>query len=138
MKRKLISNLLLVLASVSVFCAARTQYQAGKIVDVEQKTHTRVLYYLVNTPVEREEPYYEISVQIKDMVYTGEYSPRHGADSPPDGTSVEARIEKHFIYIKRPGGEVLRLAISQHIPVQTLMDSSDNQSSKAPDAKPQQ
>ncbi len=32
-----------------------------KIITVEKKFHERVLYYLVNTPVTQDDPYYELS-----------------------------------------------------------------------------
>jgi len=121
--------------------ASGPKYEPGKIVDVEQKTRTRVLYYIVNTPVEKEEPYYEVSVQVKDVIYTGEYSARHAADSQPDdwttGASIQALVAKHYVYIKRPFGEDLRLLITKHEVVRTSTPEPSAGSSKAPDAKPQ-
>ena len=55
---------------------ARKQYVDGTIIEkVQQKTTTRVLYYQVDTPITRDDPYYEISVQIKDKVYFGRHIP---------------------------------------------------------------
>ncbi len=51
---------------------------------VEKKSHERVLYYLVNTPVTQDDPYYEISLQQGTWLYLAEYTPRHAADSLPD------------------------------------------------------
>ncbi len=121
MRRVICVGAFLLVTFLPGLCATRpNNYQAAKIVNVEQKTRSRVLYYLVNTPVEKEEPYFEISVQVKDTVYTGEYSTRHAADSPPaewlPGTEVEARVEKHFIFIKREYGEDLRLITTEHRP----------------------
>jgi hypothetical protein len=140
MKRNYILFLLLGLAALPAFCALRARYETGKIVAVEQKTRTRVLYYLVNTAVEKEEPYYEISVQVGDMIYTGEYSPRHATDSPPDdwtpGASVEAKIDKHYVFIKRPYEDDLRLLTSRHVPAPTPINQQDTRTAKPADAKP--
>ena len=62
--------LLLAVASLpSLSAAEKPLYQTGKIVDIQQKTKTRILYYQVDTPVTKEDPYYELSVQVKDTIY---------------------------------------------------------------------
>jgi len=61
--------------------AAENRSLTGTIVDVQQKAYTKVLYYLVNTPVTRDEPYFEVSVRIRDRIYSGEYRPRHAAET---------------------------------------------------------
>jgi hypothetical protein len=103
---------------ISGLYAAESPYVTGTIVDVQQKAHTRVLYYLVNTPITRDDPYFEIQVQIKDRIYTGEYAPRHSADLLPatwkPEADVEVRLEKHFMFLKRPNGEELEFGITRH------------------------
>jgi hypothetical protein len=88
--------------------AAKKQYVNGTIVDVQEKTTTRVLYYQVDTPITRDDPYYEISVQIKDTVYFGRYTPMHSSDTLPEdwiaGSTVQARIEGRHLILKRPIG----------------------------------
>ena len=88
--------------------AAKKQYVEGTVVDVQEKTTTRVLYYQVDTPITQNDPYYEISVQIKDTVYFGRYTPMHSSDTLPEdwtvGSAVEARIDGHHLVLKRPGG----------------------------------
>src|SRR5579863_1763089 len=88
--------------------AAKKQYADGTIVDIQQKTTTRVLYYQVDTPITQNDPYYEISVQIKDKVYFGRYTPMHASDSLPEdwtvGSAVQARIDGRHLVLKRPGG----------------------------------
>lgn len=116
MKRLL--SFILTIALVPALLAVENKYQAGTIVDIQQKAHTRVLYYLVNTPVTQDDPYFEVSIQFKDMVYIAEYTPRHSADGLPDDwkadAPVEGRIEKHHLYLKRPGGVDLDLTIIKH------------------------
>ena len=85
MKRFLaIAVLLMLLLSLPALQAAEKQYGPGRIVSLEKKAHERVLYYLVNTPVTQDDPYYEISLQQGTWLYLAEYTPRHAADSLPD------------------------------------------------------
>ena len=103
----------------------------GKILDVEQKTNTRVLYYLVNTPVTKDEPYFEVSVQVKDTIYVGDYTPRHAGDSLPDEwnvpqAEVRLRLEKHYMFLTRPAGSELQFVITKRIaaaPAQKIPES---------------
>ena len=86
MKRILLhAALLATLLSSSGLYAAEKQYEPGRIVTVEKKFHERVLYYLVNTPVTQDDPYYELSLQLGNTVFLTEYTPRHAADELPDG-----------------------------------------------------
>ena len=71
--------LLLMLLSLPGLEAAEQQYGPGRIVSLEKKAHERVLYYLVNTPVTQDDPYYEISLQQGTWLYLAEYTPRHAA-----------------------------------------------------------
>jgi hypothetical protein len=102
------------LASAILF-AAETPYQTGKIVDIQQKIQSRVLYYQVDTPVTQDDPYYEISVQVNNVIYTGDYSPRHSADTLPadwkTGADIRIRPEKHYIFLERPEGRELQLTL---------------------------
>ncbi len=61
--------LLLAVGLAAVAQAVEKPYQTGKIVDVQRKVETRVLYYLVNTPVTQDDPYYEVSVRLGTTVY---------------------------------------------------------------------
>jgi hypothetical protein len=98
--------------------AAENPYVTGKIVDVQRKVHTKVLYYVVNTPITRDDPYFEIQIQINDKIYTGEYTPRHSADLLPEmwkpEANVQVRLEKHSMFLKRPNGEDFEFGITRH------------------------
>ena len=102
--------LLLVLSGhIGLSCwAAENPSLTGTIVEVQQKTRTQVLYYLVNTPITRDEPYFEVSVQIRDRIYRGEYLPRHAAELLPEtwkpNAEVQLRLGKHSMYLRRPDG----------------------------------
>ena len=108
--------LLLGVVSISGVHAAEKLYDTGKIVDIQQKTTTRVLYYQVNTPITKDEPYYELSVQVKDTIYVGDFTPRHSADTLPEEwnapeAEVRVRLEKHQMFLIRPNGTELQFVI---------------------------
>jgi hypothetical protein len=117
MKRILTSTALLaVVLSSSHLYAAEKQFEARRIVTVEKKFHTRVLYYLVNTPVTQDDPYYEVSLQLGNVVLLAEYTPRHAADELPDGWKDNAEVQmkitdKHHVSVKQQGGMELQLLI---------------------------
>jgi hypothetical protein len=122
----------LVLALVAVLpglYAVEKEYQPGVILKVEQKAHTRVLYYLVNTPITQDDPYYEVSIRFKTKIYVGEYTPRHAVDTPPEewqaGSTVQARLEKHHMFVKGPGGTDWDLVIMKRTPVQEEKNSPE-------------
>lgn len=109
--------------------AVEKEYQPGVILQVEKKAHTRVLYYLVNTPVTQDDPYYEVSIRFKNQVYVGEYTPRHAVDTPPEewraGSEVQARLEKHHIFVKGSGGTDWNLVIVKRTPVPEEKNSAE-------------
>ena len=98
--------------------AAGKQFTTGTIVDVQEKTTTRVLYYQVDTPITRDDPYYELSVQINDTVYFGRYTPMHSGDALPEdwhvGSAVQARIDGRHLVLKRPSGTEMSFTFTKH------------------------
>jgi hypothetical protein len=112
-----VSFLLMVVALGAIATAVEKPYQAGKILDVQRKVNTRVLYYLVNTPVTQDDPYYEVAVQVGDTVYRGVYTPRNEGEALPadwkTGAEVQARIDGRHLYIKRPNGLEVDFAIAK-------------------------
>ncbi len=125
MKRMLASAALLVfLLSSSHLYAAEKQYEPGRIVTVEKKFHERVLYYLVNTPITQDDPYYEITLQVDNIVLLTEFTPRHAADDLPDGWKDNAEVQmkvtdKHHVWVKQDGGMELQLLIVKRMPATT-------------------
>ena len=108
--------------------ATRRAYVDGTLESVEQKTTTRVLYYQVDTPITQEDPYFEVSVRIKDMVYSGRYTPMHASDALPEewttGATVQARIDGRHLVLKRPGGTEMSFTFTKR-PVEKPPGSSD-------------
>jgi len=121
--------LLLAACAVPSLSAVQKLYQTGQIVDIQQKFNTRVLYYQVNTPVTKDEPYFEVSVQVKDMIYTGEYTPRHAADTLPEEwnlprAEVRLRLEKRSMFLTRPTGTELQFVITKRVALAPAQKSS--------------
>ena len=98
--------------------AAATEpgYVSVPLRSVEKKYHDRVLYYLYNTPVIKQEPYFEVSVQLRDRVIVGEYTPRYDGEPLPEiwkvGEPVRVRLEPHYVYVQKPGGGEVKFEIS--------------------------
>jgi hypothetical protein len=114
--------LVLLLAAVAIpgLHAAEKLYQTGKAVDIQRKANSRVLYYQVDTPIIKDEPYFEVSVQVKDVIYVGDYSPRHSGETLPEGwnvpqAEVRLRLEKHYMFLTRPAGTELQFVITKRI-----------------------
>jgi hypothetical protein len=95
--------------------AVQNPYLDGTIVDVQKRVNTRVLYYIVNTPVTRDDPYYEIRVNVQGTVYTAQYTPRHADDTFLDEyaseTKIQAKVEKRHLFLKQHSGNDLDLII---------------------------
>ena len=114
--------LILVLAAIAIpgLHAAEKLYQTGKIVDIRQKTKSRILYYQVDTPVTKDEPFYEVSVQIRDTIYVGQYVPHHSSDTLPEEwnvprAEVRLRLEKHYMFLTRPTGTEVQFVVTKRI-----------------------
>lgn len=100
--------------------AAQPVFQTGKIVTLQRKTRSHVLYYIVNTPITREDAYYEIAVQLKNTIYTGEYEARHSGDALPDewapGLTLRVDIEKHHMILRSAGTAEYKAIITRRLP----------------------
>jgi hypothetical protein len=125
---RLLRALCLILMVTSFLGAVERQYVTGTIVDVQEKTNTRVLYYQVNTPITQDDPYYEISVQIKDTTYFGRYTPMHASDTLPEewhvGLPVQARIDGRHLVLRRPGGTEMSFAFTKRPAMKVLPSGS--------------
>ena len=115
--RRSFTILLLAAGLAAVAQGIEKPYQTGKIVDVQRKVDTRVLYYLVNTPVTQDDPYYEVSVDLGSSVYRGVYKPRHEGETLPDewkaGADIQVKVEGRHLYLKRPNGLEMEFAIAK-------------------------
>jgi hypothetical protein len=116
--KRFVGCIAMVIVSTAVAAlAAESQYQEATILKLEQKTSTRVLYYVVNTPITQDDPYYELSVQLKGAVYTARYIPRHEDDELPDewkpGSTVRGRVQGHHLFLKSASTTEVQLIITK-------------------------
>jgi hypothetical protein len=113
--RHLTVSALLILAFSFGLSAAEKHYQNAVILKVEQKTHTRILYWVVDTPITQDDPYYEITAQLANLIYIAQYAPMHHADTSADewsaGSKVQARVAGGHLILKRTDGTDVELAI---------------------------
>jgi hypothetical protein len=116
--------------------AAEKQYQKGQIVDLQQKTNTRILYYIADTPITKDEPYFELSVQSGSVLYLGKYVPRHADEILPaewqPGATVEMRTDAHELYLRKYSGVEIEFAIVKRT---AIAKSDTNKPSTATDGK---
>ena len=110
--------LLLAVGLVAVAQGVEKPYQTGKILDVQRKVETRILYYVVNTPVTQDDPYFEVSVELGGSDYRAVYKPRHESETLPEewkaGAEVQAKVDGRHLYLKRPTGLEMELTIAKH------------------------
>jgi hypothetical protein len=132
---KLFFFLLFAAVAIRDVNAAEKLYQVGKIVDIQQKSTTHILYYQVDTPVTKDEPYFEVSVRVKDTVYVGDYTPRHDSETLPDEwnvpqTEVRVRLDRHYMFLTRPAGPELRFVITKRVAAATARKIPESPSQK--------
>jgi hypothetical protein len=76
----------------------------GVMLSVEKKSHERTQYYIVNTPVTTEEPYFEAEIDSGGYVYTAEYDPRNKDEVIPDGCmagqAVKVRVDRRHLFVQ--------------------------------------
>jgi hypothetical protein len=78
--------------------------QPGVVVAMEKKSRSRTQYYVVNTPVGVEEPYYEAEIDSAGLVYTVEYEPKSANEVVPDGCmagqAVKVRVDHRHLFVQ--------------------------------------
>ena len=115
MLRRPLLTLILLLMTGGVSSAVQGGLLAVTIVRAEQKTRDRVIYYVVNTPLYREDPYFEVEVTVDQATLVAEYEPRDSWEMLPlawkPGAIVQGRVLGHSLFLKRPNGSELRFII---------------------------
>ena len=115
MRRGFLFTLLLLLTAGGALFAVQSGFQSMTIVRASQKTRDRVIYYVVNTPLYREDPYFEVEVSVNGTDILAEYEPQDAWEILPEpwkpGALVQGRVEGHSLFLKRPNGTELRFVI---------------------------
>ena len=97
--------------------AVESTYFPLTILRAELKTRDRVVYWVVNTPLYREDPYFEVAVRAAGTVVVAERDPRNSRevlleDWKP-GARVQGRVDKHHLFLRRPNGTEVRFIITR-------------------------
>jgi hypothetical protein len=115
MRRRFLVTLLLLLGTVSEAFAVEGGVQAFTIVRAEEKTRDRVVYWVVDTPIYHQDPYFEVEVRAAGTILVGEYEPQHAGEALPEswkpGAVIRGRIERRSLFLRRPNGTDLRFVI---------------------------
>jgi hypothetical protein len=89
------------------------------IIRAEVKTRDRVVYWVVNTPIYHEDPYFEVAVRAAGTVVVGEHEPRNAREMLPKdwkaGAVVQGRVDKHHLFLRWPNGTEVRFIITRRI-----------------------
>ncbi|HEX8815861.1 MAG TPA: hypothetical protein VF753_10205 [Terriglobales bacterium] len=113
MKRFVATATILIL-SLAAF-AVEKQYQNGVILKNDQKKNTRVVYWAVDTPITKDDLYYDVTIELATKVYVARYTPRHEDDPLPDqwtaGSTQKVRIDGGHLYLEDSDGAETKLVI---------------------------
>jgi hypothetical protein len=114
MRRRLFLALALFTGSGPGCLAIESGYLPLTIVRAEVKTRDRVAYWLVNTPVYQEDPYFEVVVRAARTVIVAEHEPVAHEPLPEywkQGTRVQGRVDRRHLFLRRPNGTEMRFII---------------------------
>jgi len=100
-------------------------YTKGVLISLKHSTRARTTSWQSNTPIQTDDDVYDIKVQIGTTVYAGRYIPHEDGGTFPvdewnEGDTVEARVVKRDLYLKRASGQDLRVFISKQAPATPL------------------
>ncbi len=97
--------------------AVESTYFPLTIVRADLKTRDRVVYWVVNTPLYHEDPYFEVAVRAAGTVVVGEREPRNAHEMLPQdwkpGARVQGRVDKRHLFLRRPNGTEVRFIITR-------------------------
>lgn len=106
---------LMTLALVSVLSSTETTpWQKGKVLAVEKhEPQISCCYSGTDTPLQSNLVEYDITVRIGETTYIGRYQTWTGylPTAWAKDHLVDARVAKHFVYLKTPAGDEIRLSL---------------------------
>lgn len=105
---------LLFVTAIALASSAQTsRFQHGNILAVVRHDFERLCCYDgTDAPLRNDVIEYDVSVQVGDMIYVGQYETWTSyLPICQENHEVEARTDKHFIYLKGVAGEEIRLPI---------------------------
>ena len=109
--------MVLFLVAAGASFAVESGYFALTIVRAEQKTRDRVIYWVVDTPLYHEDPYFEVAVRGAGALVVAEREPQNSHEMLPEdwkpGAVVQGRIDRHHLFLRRPNGTEVRFIITR-------------------------
>jgi hypothetical protein len=121
MARRAVTGYVVVLVALSAAFAVQRDYVSGTILQVRQQERERVQLYIVNTPIMTVEPYFTIAVEVNGTRYEGEFLPHTSHEMLPSfwkaDESVQLRVERHFLFLKREDGSEVKFLILNKAPL---------------------
>jgi hypothetical protein len=95
--------------------ASDGEWQDGRIADVQPDENSKVLYWIANTPVTKDDVNFRISVHVKEKLFIGSYAPSRSQGPPPKewvkNRPVKVQIEGDTMVLRTPAGDELKLNI---------------------------
>jgi hypothetical protein len=117
MRCRFLLAMVLLIGPGTASVAVESGVVALTIIRAEVKTHDRVVYWLVNTPIYHEDPYFEVAVRSSGIVIVGEHEPESAHELMPEywkpGTLVQGRVDRHHLFLKRLNGSEVRFIITR-------------------------
>ena len=130
MKTSLLFSFILALACSWAVCASQGAWQSGRIVEVRKAVDSKPLYWIVNTPVTRDEITYTITVHLGQKLLIGVYTLDKSQGPPPDQwvreRPVKVQLDGDQMYLKTPSGDDIKLRIVKRksaAPIQPVTES---------------
>jgi hypothetical protein len=113
------------LAAPRILCASELHWQDGRIVEVRTEHEGKVLYWIANTPVTKNnEVIYRISVHVKDKLYIASYKEAPTQAPPPKewikNHPVKIEVGGGAMLLQTPSGETLKLGGLRWKPAPTM------------------
>jgi PEGA domain len=123
-------SFILVLACTCALCASQGGWQSGRIVEVRKTVDSKPIYWLVNTPVTKDEITYTITVHLGQKLLVGIYSLDKLQGPPPEQWvgehPVKVQLDGDNMYLKPLSGADIKLRIVKRKsapPMQPVTDS---------------
>ena len=97
--------------------AVESGYLSLTIVRAELKTRDRVVYWVIDTPIYHEDPYFEVAVRTAGTMVVGEREPQNTHEMLPEywkpGVVVQGRVDRHHLFLRRANGTGVRFIITR-------------------------
>lgn len=112
------------LVCTAAFSSWAADWQVGRIQDVRKDVSSKVLYYVVNTPVSEDVITYNITVHLNNRLVSAFYEQDKVQEAPPpewtESAPVWVRIEDRTIWLRSATSSEIKLTISKSKPAAAM------------------